>query len=159
MRKGLIIVFMAIAGILFPGTNGVHAIEQVVKLRRSYHELSNQVFCDGEAVCNDFLFDVYTVQEMNAIRDDLKGQIDATTRQGGIVDQRINAAEARLRDQLKHSLDAIPQIVLSEQTKDAIKTAVLDAEKDELNQIRRDIQGQIDELKSQIEKLKRIKNK
>ncbi len=132
MRKGLavfrlIIVFLAFVGILLLYANGVQAAEQVVKLRRSYQEVSNQVFCEGEAACNDSLFYVYTVQETNAIRDELKSQIDAATRQGGIVDQRINAAEDRLRD--------------------------------ELNRVRRDFQGQIDELKRQIEKLKKINNK
>lgn len=150
---------MAVMAILLPDTNGVHAAEQVVKLRRSYSEVSNQVFCQSEAACNSFLFEVYTVQETNAMRDDLKGQIDSFTKQGGVVDQKINAAESRLMGQVKHVLDAMPQLLLSEQAKDAIKTAVLNAEKDELNQIRHDMQGQIDELKKQIESLKKIGNK
>ncbi len=158
MRKGLIVICMVIVSILLLDAIKVYATEQVVKLRRSYSELSNQVFCESDAVCNSFLFEVYTVQETNAMGDDLKGQIASIAKQGGIVDQKISAAESRLMGQLKHSFDAMPQLLSSEQAKDVIKTTVMNVEKDELNQIRHDMQRQIDELKSQIEKLKKIVN-
>lgn len=157
MRRGLIIVLMAVFATVLPDTSEVHAAEQVVKLRRSYSEVSNQVFCESDAACNNSLFEVYTVQETNVMRDDLRGQIDSFTRQGGIVDQKINNAESRLMVQVKHVLDSIPQIMVSEQTREALKSAVLSVEREELDRIRHDMQVQIDDLKKQIEILKRRK--
>jgi len=157
MRKGLAVVFLLIVNIFLLDAIKSVAAEQVVKLRRSYSEVSNQVFCQSEAACNSSLFEVYTVQETNAMMDDLKAQIDSVAKQAGNVDQKINAAESRMKGQVTRVLDTMPQLLLSDQARDAIRTAVMSVEQEELSQIRRDMQKQIDELKRQIEKLKRTK--
>lgn len=154
MRKGLAPIFLLIVNILLLDAIQAGAAEQVVKLRRSYSEVSNQVFCQTEAACNSSLFEVYTVQETNVMWEDLKAHIDSVAKQVGSVDQKINAAESRMMGQVTRALDAMPQLLLSDQARDAIRTAVVSVEKDELSQIRRDMQKQIDELKRQIEKLK-----
>ncbi|HET6419313.1 MAG TPA: hypothetical protein VFG19_04100 [Geobacteraceae bacterium] len=157
MRKELAVVFLLIVNIFLLDAIKSVAAEQVVKLRRSYSEVSNQVFCQSEAACNSSLFEVYTVQETNAMMDDLKAQIDSVAKQAGNVDQKINAAESRMKGQVTRVLDTMPQLLLSDQARDAIRTAVMSVEQEELSQIRRDMQKQIDELKRQIEKLKRTK--
>ncbi len=157
MRKGLTAAFMLVASIFFLDAIEAYPVEQVVQLRRSYKEVGNQNFCESEAACNSSLFEVYTAQEMNGMMDQLNGRIDSVARQVGTVDQKINAAESRITAQVRHVLDTMPQLLLSDQARDAIQSAVMSVEKDELSKIRRDMQKQIDELKRQIENLKRNK--
>ena len=90
---------------------------------------------------------VYTVDEVNGIRDDLKGQIDSTVKDGGLVDQRVGAAESRLKQQIETSLNGLPQRLLSEEAKKSIQDALTGEMKASLEQIRKDLQSQIDELK------------
>ncbi len=134
MRKTITVIFMLVVSIFLLQVLEAYSEEPVVKLRRSYKEVANQFFCETEAECNSLLFDVYTVQEIDIMRYNLQDQIDSLTKKGGIVDQKINSAEFRLTSRINH---------------------ILDAKKDELLQITQAMQKQIDELKSQLENLKR----
>lgn len=136
MRNGLTVVLMLIVTIYLQGAIEAHAEEPVAKLRRSYKEVGNQYFCETEAECSSLVFNVYTVPEINAMRDDLEDQMDSLTRQGGIVDQKINSAERRLMNRIN---------------------SVLNAKDNELVQIKQTMQKQIDDLKSELENLKRTK--
>jgi vacuolar-type H+-ATPase subunit E/Vma4 len=62
-------------------------------------------------------------------------------------DKKIDDVETRINKQVKDSIEKLPQRLLSEEAKNALKQAVLTDIRAELQQLRSDMQSQIDELK------------
>ena len=73
----------------------------------------------------------------------------------GLLDQKVGAAQQQIEQHLVTSLNALPQKLLSDTAKTGMQTALQAELTRQINQLRQDMQDQIDKLKSQIEMLNR----
>jgi hypothetical protein len=87
--------------------------------------------------------------------DAVTKQINTVTNNGGLVDRRVAAAEGRLQLQIRTSLDALPQRLLSNEAKKAIQDAIMTDVKATLDQMRQEFQINIELIKEDIEKLQK----
>lgn len=110
-------------------------------LTRGYHSKHDANRAAEAMLSNDGLaFWVYTAAETEAKIAASVGQIAQST------NEQLAATEARLKAEVKESIDKIPQRLLSDEAKAVLKDAVLAELRQELAQLRLELQRQIDEL-------------
>ena len=85
-------------------------------------------------------FEVYEVSEIDQIQTNLQNQITSVVADKGIIDTRIKASEERLNEQVVKSINGISQRILSEEAAKILKQTVLTELREELQQLRRDMQ-------------------
>lgn len=98
------------------------------------------------------LFTVYTTAEVDA---EIAKAIQKTTTETiqrhealtTLVDQKLLDTDTRLRAEVVRAVDQLPQRVLADAAAEALKEAVLQQLRDELAQLRNDLQSQIDALR------------
>ena len=91
--------------------------------------------------------EVYTAGEVNAMFQGVNTRIEAMSHSSALIDQKVQSAESRLRDELKKSLDALPQRMLSSAEMNAFRESILAELRKELALLRQDLQKQLDEIK------------
>lgn len=97
---------------------------------------------------NTVSFEVYTVDEINDIVNRANNRMDSVADdKAREVNRNLSAIETRLRKELVDSVNNIPQKVLSDAAGTALKDAVVLELREGLNQMRQELQTQIDELK------------
>ncbi|HTS10431.1 MAG TPA: hypothetical protein VMP68_33010 [Candidatus Eisenbacteria bacterium] len=102
----------------------------------------NPVACAAASSNGSNSFLVYRVDQVNSLFDESRNE---TAQQ---VRSEVASAEARITANMKASIDQIPQRLLSDAARDEIKAAVLAELKSQLDQLRADLQKQIDDLKA-----------
>jgi len=104
------------------------------------------------------LHDVYTVSAINqkvgalsnqltSVDSKLSAAVASIAKTGGPIDQAVIAEDTKIKAEVKEAIDNLPQRLLSQAAKDAIKTAILADVQDQIQQLRSDLQQQIDQLK------------
>lgn len=114
----------------------------------------------NEAYADKRKHSVYTVAQVDSRINNLNSKIDNVnsnlnsliSSEAAVnlrIEQTIEKTEARFNNLVKESIDKLPQRLLSEEAKNALKEAVLADIRIELATLRKDMQSQIDDLKSQ----------
>jgi hypothetical protein len=90
---------------------------------------------------------VYTTDETANIQRSLQEQINSVNSAVKLVDQQVTVAERRLQLQIQTGLNALPQRLLSNEAKKAIQDAITTEVKEKLDEMRKEFQAQIDQMK------------
>jgi hypothetical protein len=127
-------------------SSSLHGQDQACKYGPTSRCLPHTTQCyPGPPVCAGPL-DVSTPATLNVATQELQSKIDATKQQ---CTQDLTAAETRINNNLKTSLDKMPQRLLSEEARKSIENALREEFKAQLDQLRKDLQDQINSLKKQ----------
>lgn len=94
-------------------------------------------------------FTVYTAGELDVALQKTTSELTARHEQLiTIVDQKLQASDEKLRADVIKAINDLPQAVLSQTAVEAIKEAILAQLRDEMQQLRADLESQITELKT-----------
>jgi len=91
---------------------------------------------------------VYTVEEIDMMVRGLNQRLDYVQNANALIEQKVQAAEIRMRGEVKSSLEALPQRLLATDAMKDFKESLLAELHRELAQLRQDVQKQIDEIKT-----------
>lgn len=90
---------------------------------------------------------VYTVGEIDMIVQGLNQRLDNLQNANALIEEKVQAAEIRMRGEMKSSLEVLPQRLLATEAMKDFKESLLAELRRELAQLRLDMQKQIDEIK------------
>jgi hypothetical protein len=91
---------------------------------------------------------VYTVGEIDMVVQGLNQRLDSVQNANTLIEQKVQAAEIRIRGEVKNSLEVLPQRLLATEEMKDFKESLLAELHRELAQLRQDVQKQIDKLKT-----------
>jgi len=91
---------------------------------------------------------VYTVGEIDMVVRGLNQRLDYVQNANASIEQKIEAAEIRMRGEVKSALDAQRQRLLATEAMKDFRESLLAELHRELAQLRQDVQKQIDEIKA-----------
>ncbi len=92
--------------------------------------------------------EVYTAMEVNTLLQGVDRRVDAISDATALIDQKLQSVESRLQDELKKTVDALPQRMLSSAEMNALRESILTELRKDLASLRQDLQKQVDEIKS-----------
>lgn len=91
---------------------------------------------------------VYTVGEIDMMVQGLNQRLDYMQHANALIEQKVQAAENRMRGEVKSSFDDLPQRLLATEAMKDFKESLLAELHRELGQLRQDVQKQIDAFKT-----------
>ena len=99
-----------------------------------------------QALMNE-TFKVYTTGEVDSTVAEIKKRHDDLVSD---VDSKLLAAETRLHRDVVNTIDGLPPKILADTAGQAIKTEILRQLREDMAQMRKDLQTQIDELRAAL---------
>ncbi len=145
--RGLILS-IGLVGVLCSGTTA-WPMENVAAVRSSAND--NWILDSASSyyppTTNLRPVEVFTAGEINAMVQGLSRRLDSVQNVGALVEQKITAAETRLREGVNNSIEALPQRLVATEAMKEFRNSILVELRTELAQLRLELQKQIDALK------------